>query len=143
MRQHRRNILYRCCFVTGFACATAFDPASDVAGLAAAIKGHDPVVSSSHFTASDPHKLIAAVHQSGVPRYLVVGGTGSLEVAPGVKLIDTPRFPSIYKAEAAAGGSSPICCVTKLRSIGRFCRPPRCSCPASAQGNFVSAAISC
>ena len=37
-------------------------------------------------------------------RYFVVGGAGSLEVAPGVKLIDTPEFPAIYKAEAAAGG---------------------------------------
>jgi uncharacterized protein len=78
--------------------------AGDVAGLAAAIKGHDAVVSSVHFTASDPHKLIDAVHRAGVPRYLVVGGAGSLEVAPGVKLIDTPQFPAIYKAEAAAGG---------------------------------------
>jgi putative NADH-flavin reductase len=77
--------------------------AGDVAGLAAAIKGHDAVVSSVHFTASDPHKLIAAVHQAGGPRYLVVGGAGSLEVAPGVKLIDTPQFPAIYRAEAAAG----------------------------------------
>ena len=78
--------------------------AGDVAGLAAAIKGHDAVISSVHFSASDPHKLIAAVHQAGVPRYLVVGGAGSLEVAPGVKLIDTPQFPAIYRAEAAAGG---------------------------------------
>ena len=79
--------------------------AGDVAALAAAIKGHDAVISSVHFTASDPHKLIAAVHQASVPRYLVVGGAGSLEVAPGVKLIDTPQFPAIYKAEAAAGGA--------------------------------------
>jgi putative NADH-flavin reductase len=79
--------------------------AGDVAGLAAAIKGNDVVVSSVHFTASDPHKLMAAVREAGVPRYLVVGGAGSLEVAPGVKLIDTPEFPAIYKAEAAAGGA--------------------------------------
>jgi putative NADH-flavin reductase len=78
--------------------------AGDVAGLAAVIKGHDAVISSVHFTASDPHKLIAAVRQAGVPRYLVVGGAGSLEVAPGVKLIDTPEFPALYKAEASAGG---------------------------------------
>jgi uncharacterized protein len=58
--------------------------ADDVAGLAAAIKGHDAAISSVHFTASDPHKLIAAVREARVPRYLVVGGAGSLEVAPGV-----------------------------------------------------------
>jgi uncharacterized protein len=77
----------------------------DVAGLANALRGHDAVISSVHFTASDPRKLIEAVHASGVGRYLIVGGAGSLEVAPGVKLIDTPEFPAIYKAEAAAGGA--------------------------------------
>jgi putative NADH-flavin reductase len=77
----------------------------DVRGLVAVLKGHDAVISSVHFTASDPRKLIRAVHESGVPRYLVVGGAGSLEVAPGVKLIDTPQFPALYKAEAAAGSA--------------------------------------
>ena len=77
----------------------------DQAGLAELLKGHDAVISSVHFTASDPHKLIAAVRASGVKRYLVVGGAGSLEVAPGVKLIDTPEFPAAYKAEAAAGAA--------------------------------------
>ena len=38
-------------------------------------------------------------------RYLVVGGAGSLEVAPGVRLIDTPNFPAQYKNEAAAGAA--------------------------------------
>ena len=79
--------------------------AGDVAGLAAALKGHDVAISSVHFTASDPRKLIEAVRAAGVGRYLVVGGAGSLEVAPGVKLIETPEFPAIYKAEAAAGGA--------------------------------------
>jgi len=79
--------------------------ANDVGGLAAALRGHDVVISSVHFTASDPNKLIEAVHAAGVGRYLVVGGAGSLEVAPGVKLIETPEFPAIYKAEAAAGGA--------------------------------------
>lgn len=77
----------------------------DQAGLAELVKGHDAVVSSVHFAASDPHKLIAAVRASDVKRYLVVGGAGSLEVAPGVKLIDTPEFPAAYKAEAAAGAA--------------------------------------
>lgn len=75
----------------------------DQTGLAALLKGHDAVVSSVLFTASDPHSLIAAVRASGVPRYLVVGGAGSLEVAPGVRLIDTPQFPKEYFAEASAG----------------------------------------
>lgn len=76
----------------------------DQTRLAVLLKGHDAVVSAVHFTASDPRKLIEAVRAAGVKRYLVVGGAGSLEVAPGKKLIDTPEFPAAYKAEAAAGG---------------------------------------
>lgn len=75
----------------------------DTDGLAALIKGHDAVISSVHFLASDADKLIAAVRASGVKRYLVVGGAGSLEVAPGKRLVDTPEFPAIYKAEAQKG----------------------------------------
>ena len=75
----------------------------DQAGLANLLAGHDAVISSAHFTASDPNKLIEAVRASGVKRYLVVGGAGSLEVAPGVKLIDTPELPAMYKAEASGG----------------------------------------
>ncbi|MBR0666536.1 NAD(P)-dependent oxidoreductase [Roseomonas hellenica] len=77
----------------------------DQAGLAALLKGHDAVISAVHFTASDPRKLLGAVRDSGVPRYLVVGGAGSLEVAPGVKLFDTPNFPAAYLTEAQAGGA--------------------------------------
>jgi uncharacterized protein len=77
----------------------------DKGSLAALIKDHDVVISSVHFSASDPDILIAAVRASGVKRYFVVGGAGSLEVAPGVKLIDTPEFPAIYKTEAAKGGA--------------------------------------
>jgi hypothetical protein len=76
----------------------------DKAGLVALIKGHDAVISAVRFSASDPKLMIEAVKESGVKRYFVVGGAGSLEVAPGVKLIDTPQFPAAYKAEASKGG---------------------------------------
>ncbi len=33
---------------------------------------------------------------------MVVGGAGSLEVAPGVQLVDTPTFPEAYKPYALA-----------------------------------------
>jgi len=78
--------------------------ANDQAGLADLLKGHDAVISSVMFIASDPAELIGAVQASGVKRYFVVGGAGSLEVAPGLKVVDTPDFPAEYKAEATAGG---------------------------------------
>lgn len=74
-------------------------------GLAALLAGHDAVISAVHFSASDPAILIAAVKQSGAKRYLVVGGAGSLEVAPGTRLYDTPEFPAIYLDEARKGGA--------------------------------------
>lgn len=73
-------------------------------GFSELLKGHDAVVSAVHFTASDPKTLIEAVRKAGVKRYAVMGGAGSLEVAPGVKLVDTPQFPDAYKAEALKGG---------------------------------------
>ncbi len=76
---------------------------SDVPALASLLSGHDAVVSTVKFLQSDPKKLIEAVRASGVKRYLVVGGAGSLEVAPGTRLVDTPQFPSAYKAEALKG----------------------------------------
>lgn len=79
--------------------------AFDEAALAKALTGHDAVMSAVHFTASDPKVLLGAVKTSGVARYLVVGGAGSLEVAPGKQLFDTPQFPEMYLKEAKAGGA--------------------------------------
>lgn len=75
----------------------------DQAGLARLWAGHDVAISSVHFLASDALKLIGAAKESKVGRYLVVGGAGSLEVAPGVKLVTTAGFPAQYKAEAEKG----------------------------------------
>ena len=75
----------------------------DRPGLAKLWAGHDVAVSSVHFLASDAQKLIGAAKDAKVGRYLVVGGAGSLEVAPGVKLVTTPNFPNQYKAEAETG----------------------------------------
>lgn len=36
------------------------------------------------------------------PRLVLVGGAGSLEVAPGRRLVDQPGFPDAYKGEALA-----------------------------------------
>ena len=75
----------------------------DQAGLARLLAGHDAAISSVRFLDSDPVKLLGAARESKVGRYLVVGGAGSLEVAPGVALVDTPGFPSEYRDEATAG----------------------------------------
>lgn len=86
--------------------------ANDGAALSTLLKGHDAVISSVHFTASDADTLIGAVRQSGVKRYLVVGGAGSL-LAGGKRLIDSPEFPEAYRAEATGG----IAFLDKLKAV--------------------------
>ncbi|MGO4332420.1 NAD(P)-dependent oxidoreductase [Cupriavidus sp. 2TAF22] len=76
---------------------------ADTGALAAAIAGSDVVISTVRFLQASAAQIVGAVKAAGVPRLLVVGGAGSLLVAPGVQLVDTPQFPEAYKAEALAG----------------------------------------
>lgn len=46
--------------------------------------------------------LLAALPQVGVRRLVVLGATGTLEVAPGLQLLDLPEFPAEYRDVAAA-----------------------------------------
>lgn len=92
--------------------------ATDAASVAAAVRGAaaDAVVSSVSprpgTTGEAPRltdvarALIAGLRQGGVKRLIAVGGAASLEVAPGVALLDTPGFPDLYKAEATEGRDS-------------------------------------
>jgi len=110
--------------------------AFDRAGLVALIKGHDAVISAVHFTASDPKLLIEAVKESGVKRYFVVGGAGSLEVAPGVKLVDTPQFPAAYKPEATKGGEFLDLLRQEKRLDWTFLSPSAVIGPGERTGKF-------
>jgi len=61
--------------------------------------------SSARFSAISPGDLLWALKRSGVERLLIVGGAGSLNAAPGVRLLETPGFPDAYKPEALAGAA--------------------------------------
>src|SRR5436853_6428581 len=58
----------------------------DQAALTGLLAGHDAAISSVHFLASDPLKLIGAARDSKVTGHLGVGGAGALAVPPGVGL---------------------------------------------------------
>jgi putative NADH-flavin reductase len=76
------------------------------------VKDHDAVVSTYNAGWTNPdlyseflkvsQTIQSGVTKAGVKRLLVVGGAGSLEVAPGLQLVDTPQFPEAYKAGAGA-----------------------------------------
>jgi putative NADH-flavin reductase len=84
----------------------------DTNKLAEILKGHDAVVNSFNAGWTNPdlynaflkgsEAIQTAVKQSGVKRLLVIGGAGSLFVAPGVQLVDSPQFPAEWKAGATA-----------------------------------------
>lgn len=74
-----------------------------VVDLASVLRGHDVVVSSVHFLDAQADNLVDAVRQARVPRYVVVGGAGSLDNGEGVKLIDAGGVPEPYRAESRAG----------------------------------------
>lgn len=76
---------------------------ADATALTAALKGHDALFSAVHFASAPASAVIEPVRAAGVGRLLVVGGAGSLLVAPGVRVIDTPDFPAAYREEAQAG----------------------------------------
>ncbi len=76
---------------------------ADTKALATALAGHDVAISTVRFLQASAEQIVGAVKAAAVPRLLVVGGAGSLYVAPGVQLVDTPQFPEAYKAEALAG----------------------------------------
>jgi putative NADH-flavin reductase len=77
--------------------------------VAAAARGHDLAISavgpgkgSAQMLVDVAKTLPAGLAQAGVKRLIVVGGAGSLEVAPGKQLVDQPDFPEIYKPQALA-----------------------------------------
>ncbi|HEX3438164.1 MAG TPA: NAD(P)-dependent oxidoreductase [Pseudacidobacterium sp.] len=76
--------------------------------VASVIKGSDAVV-SAYSPGENPGKivdatrsLIAAAKQAGVMRVIMVGGAGSLLVAPNVRVVDAPNFPEEWKGIALA-----------------------------------------
>lgn len=82
---------------------------TDAASVASVAKGADAVVSAYAPPHDDPYSvvpaaraLIAGLATAGVKRILVVGGAGSLEVAPGLQLVDAPNFPEQWKGIAIA-----------------------------------------
>ena len=77
--------------------------AGDRMGLAALLRGHDVAISSVRFATSDHAALTDAVKRSGVARYLVVGGAGSLLSESGQLILESPGFPDGARPEATKG----------------------------------------
>ncbi|HWW07579.1 NAD(P)-dependent oxidoreductase [Collimonas sp.] len=104
--------------------------------LAALIRGHDAVVSSARFSVLKAAPLLQALKSAGVKRLLVVGGAASLELAPGVILLDSPDFPAEYKVEAVPGKQFLDDLRAETSVDWTFLSPPAMFAPGERTGKF-------
>ncbi len=82
---------------------------TDPAQATVAARNHDVVASAISPPDNEPavlvhaaKSLLAGAREAGGRRLVVVGGAGSLEVAPGKQLLDTKEFPSDWRPVANA-----------------------------------------
>jgi len=85
--------------------------ATDKASVAKTAIGADAIISAisprpgqdgrpASSLSAAAHALIDGAREAGVKRVVIVGGAGSLEIAPGQQIVDQPDFPESYKPEA-------------------------------------------
>ena len=123
---------------------------NDADAVAAAVKGHDAVISAFNPGWDAPElyakfmqgndAIVAGVEQSGVKRLLVVGGAGSLFVAPGVQMVDTPEFASHVPPNVIPGAKAARDALTALRGNTAldwtFLSPPALLAPGERTGHY-------
>lgn len=86
--------------------------ALDATQVTQAVAGVDAVISAYNPGWTEPQihdlflqgsaAIIEGTKRAGIKRFLMVGGAGSLFVAPGLQLVDTPQFPAEIKPAAMA-----------------------------------------
>lgn len=80
----------------------AHSVAETARGADVVISAYAPPADATERLSAATRSLIAGLQEAGVRRFLMVGGAGSLEAAPGLPLMNTPNFPAIYKPYAIA-----------------------------------------
>ncbi len=120
--------------------------AMDARQVAQAVEGADAVVSAYNPGWKEPQiqalfvqgtrAIVDGVKRSGVKRLLVVGGAGSLYVAPGVQGVDTPHFPAEWK-EGALGARTALNMIREETSLDwSFVSPAVMLAPGERTGKF-------
>ena len=120
--------------------------ALDAAQVSQAVVGHEAVISAYNPGWQEPNihalflqgskAITEGVKHSGVKRLLMVGGAGSLFVAPGVQLVDTPNFPAEYKQGALAAREALTQIRTETELDWSFVSPPVFLAPGERKGGF-------
>jgi uncharacterized protein len=118
----------------------------DTERLAKQIGGHDAVI---HSYAPPRHhqdrrgeqirataSIILALKRSGVKRILAVGGAGTLESSPGVRLMDTPELPQEWQSGAIATAEIKYLLETEMDLEWTFLSPSMYLRPGTRTGKF-------
>jgi len=119
--------------------------------VAAAVRGSDAVISAFNPGWDHPdlynafmagsQAITVGTAQAGVSRLLVVGGAGSLFVAPGVQLVDTPNFTDHVPPNIVPGAKAARDALTALQSpdtpvTWTFLSPPAMLAPGDRTGQY-------
>ncbi len=117
--------------------------ATDAASVAATAAGADLAISAyspgseNALLSKNAHALLDGLAQAGVPRVIVVGGAGSLELAPGKLVVDAPGFPDIYRARATEQAKAlDILRASRGAVTWTFLSPPAEIAPGPRTGAF-------
>jgi len=120
--------------------------AQDATQVANAVAGHDVVVSAYNPGWENPNihddflkgtcSILDGTKQAGVRRFLMVGGAGSLFVAPGVQLVDTPQFPAEWKQGALAAREALNLIRNETALDWTFLSPPILLAPGERTGQY-------
>lgn len=118
----------------------------DSSNVAAAVAGSDVVLSafSSANESEDVQarhvrayrSIVAGTKHAGINRLVVIGGAGSLFVAPGVQLVDTDEFPAEWKP-GARGARDALADLQKETELDwAFVSPPPMLVAGERTGKF-------
>ncbi|MGS3151765.1 NAD(P)-dependent oxidoreductase [Aeromonas sanarellii] len=119
--------------------------AQDSQALAQVLAGHDRVISAYNpgWTVPDIYdqylkgaSAIVAAAKATSSWLLVVGGAGSLEIAPGVQLVDTLEFPAEWKQGALAARDGLRALRRETVLDWRFVSPPVYLEPGEKRGGY-------
>ncbi len=110
------------------------------------VRGHDAVISAYNGGWGNPdiyddqvkgaRAIIEGVKKARIERLLVVGGAGTLEVSPGVQLMDTVNFPPEVKGGVLATRDTLYMLRKEKRIDWAFLSPPANIAPGERTGRY-------
>ncbi len=112
--------------------------------VAAKIAGHDAVIvavgprgeGGLEGYLPSAQAMLDGCKQAGVKRLLWVGGMGSLEIEPGLRLMDAPNFPAEYLPDAQAHAAVLTLLRAETELEWTYASPPMQIAPGERRGKF-------